>query len=126
MESDAGTPEAHTPSLVQRALAALIQAKHCVAIELEYNLAQKIKVFGHHPKATMIRKETIPALHREAAKLAKRLPATDALRRLSERAKEQEASRREAGGLGALTPEKLLHLAKWQESTRAAEDPPAP
>ena len=30
-----GTPEALTPSLVQRALAALIQAKHCVAIELE-------------------------------------------------------------------------------------------
>eukprot|EP00435_Cladocopium_sp_Y103_P018219 s2415_g4.t1 len=84
-----------SPNLVSRALAALVQAKHCVAIELEYNLAEKTKSLGQEvPEADMIREQMIPALHREASALARRLPSSSALRRLSERTQAQEASRR--------------------------------
>eukprot|EP00913_Durusdinium_trenchii_P027840 g26104.t1 len=76
--------------LAQRALV-LIQAKHCVAIELEYTLADKMQ----SSQASMIR-EMIPALHEEAAALARLLPERSALRKVSFRTKAQEASRRAA------------------------------
>ncbi|CAK8993089.1 unnamed protein product [Durusdinium trenchii] len=77
--------------LAQRALVVLIQAKHCVAIELEYTLADKMQ----SSQASMIR-EMIPALHEEAAALARLLPERSALRKVSFRTKAQEASRRAA------------------------------
>lgn len=84
-----------SPNLVSRALAALVQAKHCVAIELEYNLAEKTRALGRDlPEADMIREQMIPSLHREASALARRLPSSSALRRLSERTQAQEAARR--------------------------------
>lgn len=85
-------------TLVSRALAALVQAKHCVAIELEYNLAEKKTTIasGNVPEVEMIRDQMIPALHQEASALARHLPSSSALRRLSERTQAQEASRRGA------------------------------
>mmetsp|Transcript_72485 Transcript_72485/g.169821 ORF Transcript_72485/g.169821 Transcript_72485/m.169821 type:complete len:527 (-) Transcript_72485:76-1656(-) len=84
--------EASAP-LSRKAICAVVQAKHCVAIELEYSLSQEGP--DHvQMEAAAVRDNLIPSLHQEAAALAAELPKGHPIRELSERTEAQEAARR--------------------------------
>lgn len=87
-----GSSEAST-QLTRRSVCAVVQAKHCVAIELEYSLGHETSEVT--AEAASVRERLIPSLHQEAADLAAQwLSPGHPVRELSERTEAQEASRR--------------------------------
>jgi len=83
------------PPWIRKAIVALVQAKHCVAIELEYSVAGKAGQFSQHHEVEMVRGQLIPALHREATVLSQQLlPEGHPIRQLSERTQAREVTRR--------------------------------
>ncbi|CAE8589539.1 unnamed protein product [Polarella glacialis] len=94
------------PDWIEKAVSVLIQAKQCVAIELEFSIAghsEESLCFpgpggaGGTEDAETVRDQLIPSLHKEAADLASRLlPAGHPMRKLALRAQTQAVARQHA------------------------------
>eukprot|EP00440_Ansanella_granifera_P035628 gb/GFBE01038648.1/.p1 GENE.gb/GFBE01038648.1/~~gb/GFBE01038648.1/.p1 ORF type:complete len:615 (+),score=120.31 gb/GFBE01038648.1/:1-1845(+) len=83
------------PAWMERAIVVLVQAKHCVAIELEFSISEPDAAHQHPEEIETVRDHLVPSLHREAAEIATQLlPKDHPVRLHSERAQAQSMVRR--------------------------------
>lgn len=72
------------PWWIQKAVVVLVQAKHCVALELEWSLADRPE--SSADEVEIVRDQLIPSMHREAVQISRQLLARDhPVRLLAER-----------------------------------------
>lgn len=116
------------PPWIDRAITVLIQAKHCVAVELEFSVVEapgdRSDVAMDDPSISACW-ELIPALHREAVSIATQLlPTGDPLLELSAKTEAQATARRSR--LGRWLGQPVLEEPDWWNPEERAQATSAP